>query len=773
MNTAIVSMIRRWRKRWAATTLMVILSSLSVALLVALAAITDGVLIREVFPGADEMVILTRPDRKNAWQRVFTTEELPLASAESGVPVTAFDNARRIGPEADDPSTAMVAADFFEFIGQRPQVGRLLQRADASETRIAVISDAMWRRAFGGDAKVVGRGLPMNGTTYTIIGVTAPHFSFPRGTDIWTVIDPQLAVAQLFSFLGRRPPGMSAADLDARSRIWRPTALRDDLYPADGRQIVVLAGVSALLLLTVWIYLALTQLADAAGRLNEFRVRIAIGAGRGDILRAGLVDAYVLVAACVALGALLAPAVLTMLVSRLPSTLLTGKPLVIDARSAWLLIVALGIGWLAVTVATLPVLRQAFRSGVSAGDYGRAVSTSGRPLRWIVAAQFLSTTAVLYLLGLATASIHGVIAADLGYEPQNVLAIRAPRPAAFRPATAETESDRQAWITRLQTTLDELGRIPGAIAVGTSLEGLGSQMVGGGQRVWLPEAGIDHAIRSDSNSVSGHYFDALQIPLVAGRWFDTQVDRNRPRRGWDEMVIDTTLAAALGLDRAAIGREISIGGFPTKIIGIAGAIRSREADRAPRPRYYLKVSAGNRSMTVFLVRFAGNVTTLRAAAARVVQERYGTMTPPSMVLLTDELERLRAPYQGRFEILSFAGWMTGGLTIVGVFGVCAYTVARRRRELAVRIAMGATRAQILWTSVRGLLIASAAGTCSGLIVGVGLGTQLSAALYGVTPTDPWVLASIVAVGLVIAAVGAILPVRRAWVTDVANVLRQD
>ena len=773
MNTTLVSTVRRWRRRWVATGLMVVLSSLSVALLVALAAITDGVLIREVFPGADQMVVFNRPDRVRAWQIAFPLEEVLVAAADAGIPVTAFDEPRRTGPEPDAPRLAMVAADFFEFVGQRPQAGRLLQPADTRETRLAVIGSALWRRKFGGDPNAVGRSLTTDEATYTIVGVAAPQFDFPRGTDIWTVIDPNANVAQLFRFLGKRPLTMSATELAARSRTWQPTPLRDYVRPADGRQLVVLAAVGGLLLLTVWIHLALSQLADAVGRINEFRVRMAIGADRWHILRAGLTDIYLIVAGCVALGGLLAPAVLTMLASRLPSPLLTGKPVAIDGRSAWLLVVCLVIGWLAVTIATLPALRTSFRSTELLAGSTRSTAVAAGAIRWIVGLQFLSATAVLYLLGLAASSMSALIATDLGYEPRNVLAIAPPEWSPPGPFASSTDTTRQAWISKLQATLDDLRRQPGVIAVGTSSDRPGLSPGFFGPRVWLPEAGIDRAVRTENTTVGGDYFESLQVPLVAGRWFDPQLDHNRPKRGWDEMVIDTTLATALGLDRTAVGRELSIGGFPTKVIGIAAAIRPREPDQTPRPRYYLKLSAGNPMALTLLVRYAGDGNAIRTAASRVVQEHYATPMPPYAVFLIDEIERLRAPYRGRFEILSFAGWMTAGLTIVGVFGVCAYTVARRRRELAVRMAMGATRGQILWASLRALIVASSAGTAAGLLVGLAMGTQLSAALYSVTPVDTWVLTTIPVVAVAIAALGAFVPVRRAWATDVSSVLRQD
>jgi ABC-type antimicrobial peptide transport system permease subunit len=188
---------------------------------------------------------------------------------------------------------------------------------------------------------------------------------------------------------------------------------------------------------------------------------------------------------------------------------------------------------------------------------------------------------------------------------------------------------------------------------------------------------------------------------------------------------------------------------------------------------YVHISPAASFATNLLVRFEGPPDPTRRAVSLAVQSELGTSAPVYTVLLTEELDRLQGGYRGRYQLLSVMGWIAAILSGLGMFGVGSYTVARRRRELALRMAVGASRGRILSACLSDLIIAASVGVAAGLTTGVLMGRSANHLLYGVTPWDPIVFGGVLSLLGAMVVAGAFMPIRDAWRTDVSAVLRQE
>jgi predicted permease len=743
-----------------------------VAVFLALAAVVDGLLLKPPFRGAERVVVvrpLQTPERPNV--RGIAVEDFSLAEARTGLSAAAMGWPSPLGRAPDAPLRTWVSTNFFDVIGVRPSLGRTFVRADHTLADRAVISDRLWRTRFGADPDIIDRTVVLGGMRLTVVGVLAGGFRVPDGTDVWIPHPDDYS----YHALVRLPSGMSIEAMRARLGGWRVVSLPDHLAPDDATHALVLLGSGGLLLLGAWVYLGLLQAGEAARRVEDTALRLALGAGPWRATRASLLEGYLSVAACLALGTIAAPAVLTSLLRRLPPELLAGHPIALDARTAVTVLGLLAAGSVVVTLIALPAMLSVLRRRLSDAQTGtRTRRHAARSTRWIVAAQFAAAAPVLYMLGLAATSFHALLSTDLGYRPTSVVSAQIPpRHEVFDDEGFSFESAAR-YVSRLQQLLDRVAAMPGIHSAAVSSDRIGYTPTAGFTRVRRRDAGEDGFVAADEAIVSGAYFDVLDVPIVAGRAFGERARLAMDLSdGYGGVVIDEALAQALGEGEDMVGRGVIVDFTPATVVGVVGSVRSRRPDEPSRPRVYLNVSPATSAATNLLVRFSGDAGPIRRAVSLAVQEEFGTAGPADSVLWAEELARLQAPYRGRYELLALMGWIAGTLTAAGTFGVVSYTVARRRRELAVRMAVGATRGRILWVCLRDVLAASAVGIAVGLLGGVVLGRQAADLLYAVTPMEPAVLASIIALLLLVVVAGAAFPIRDAWKTDVAAVLRQD
>ena len=770
LKAEILGAFRRQRHRWLGTLVIWGTAGFAVAVFIALMTVVDSLFLKEPFEGAEHVAVLGRPHERFGTSYEMTREDIAEASVRLAVPVAAMARPSPLGRSPYAPLATQVSTNFFDVIRVRAIAGRTFSSLDSGVTTNAVISEALWRARFGGLTDIIGSSIVIGDSRLTIVGVVPATFGVPSGTSVWVPHPIRSTIPFVYRALVWFQDETSASAVMSRLASWRSVSMRAHLAPRDASHALVLLAAGGLLLFAVWTYLGLLQAGEAVRRIGEFRLRIALGASTPRAIRAMVIEGYASLAVCLVAGVLLAPTVLTWLVATLPPDLLAGRPVGLGDRAVGTVVSVLVVGFLVVTAIALPSAVTSIKAGM-AGNHGiRQSRRAGRSTRWIVAAQFAIATPILYVLGLAGYSFHALVATDVGYRLENIFSVQVP---AF-PAEQFSFEVAARHVTNLHGVLDRVASIPGVAAVALSSDRLGFSPTGGRVRVRLGGASSQEFVIAQRADVSAEYFELLGIPTIAGQTF---VGRSRSDVDWKNVyggvVIDSTLAAQLGNGADVIGRELIVNFTPATILGVVRQIRSRRPDEPVESRVYLPLSPAAPFATNLLVRCAGSSEPVRRAVSAAVKDHFNTPAPADTVLLTDELLRVQESYRGPYELLSLMGWIGIVLCVAGVFGVGTYAVGARRRELAIRMAVGASRWRILWVSQRDLLVASTIGMSIGLTVGILLGRAASSRWFAVTPMDPLLIAGLMALFVFSVLIGAALPIRDAWRTEVSSALRDE
>jgi predicted permease len=709
------------------------------------------------------------------------------------------------GTEPVRAEVAVVSDRFFDVLGVSPRLGRPFSAEEQAPGAVptVLVSDGFWRRALASRRDLAAIALRHGGRSYAVIGVLPPGPSFPVGADVWVPknqFPPNSSrTANNWRVVGRLRPGVSLeqarqeasavarrlrerhgddtwmADADVRSL---REALTGDARPA----LLVLFAATGVLLLAAWANVANLLLAQAAGRERELAVRIALGATRGRLLRQLVTEALVLAlvggAAGVALAALGVRLLLAFEPGRLPRADELGlSPAVLLFALAASLVTALGLGlftgWRAV--------RRAGRTALVDGARGAASGASRRVLDALVASQVAAAATLLVGSGLLGRSLAGLLDVDPGFRTEHRVALDVSLPDADAPeALAERIRFHDEVVARLRG-------LPGVDAVGAvnaaPLAGGGADGAYLATEQDVPDFDAFGQLMKDP-AIAGHaefrvagpgYLSALGIPLVRGRDFDARDAADTPHVA---LVSESLVRARFaGID--PIGRRIHFGNMdgdmrPYTIVGVVGDVHDDGLDAPPRPTFYANARQRPAAFGAlsFVAQVRGDPAAFTAAARDVVRTLAPELPPRVRTLAALRDDSLA---QRRFALLLLAVFAGGALALaaLGVYGVAAYTVARRTREMGVRLALGARPSQVLGLVVGQGTRAVAVGGALGLLGAFALGRALASLLYGVRPADP---ATLAAVALTIAAAGVVAslaPARRAARLDPALALRDE
>jgi macrolide transport system ATP-binding/permease protein len=691
----------------------------------------------------------------------------------------------------------MVTPNFFDLLRIRPALGRGFVEADGShpdKEPVVVLSHAAWEQFFARDPAVVGRAITLNARPFTVIGVAPEGF---RGTmvglslDVFVPITMQRALmsgdrlgqrgTSFLQVYGRLSDGASAdraqAGLDVAA-----ARLAADHPVNEGRGIVIepvtrdgaagmllpvmatLMAVVGVVLLIACANLAGLMLARAAGRQREVAVRLAVGASRARIVQQFLVESLLLAAAGGVTGVLLANWTSGLLMTFMPPT---PFPVDFDAGvSPRVVLFSVAVTAVAaMTFGLLPALR-ASRPDVNATLKDAAAATSGgvsraRMRSALVVAQvslslLLLVCAALFLRGLAQAGRvdpgfdlrTGVIAAvDLlpnGYD--------APRGTAFHTALIERVSALPGVesATMAATMPLDISR--------------GSEM---GVDVHGYQPAPNEVVEAAYNRVGPRYFETMGIPIVAGRPLDaTDVDGRRVA-----VVINETMARKYWAGQDAVGRTLDFGAGPATVVGIAKDGKYGQINEAPQNYMYVALAQVFRHDGLLIVRTAGDPAGVIGAIGAEVRK-----LDPNLPLF--DVRTLAEHMQASIFIPRLAGMILtvfGGLALllamVGLYSVIAYGVVQRTREIGVRIALGATRHEILGLVVRQGLVLTGIGLVIGTALAALAANALRSQLIGVAPLDPVSFVGAVVLLSVVACAACALPARRAARLDPVRALR--
>jgi len=715
---------------------------------------------------------------------------------------------------------AQVTASMMNLLGAHAFQGRLLDSNDdrPGAPAVAVLAYGFWRAALGGHDHLVGTSIRLNDEPVTIVGIMAPGIELPRDrgetladhADVWLAmrLDPAgpFYNNHVYRVIGRLRPG---APLDAAQRRIDglqaglpqafPNAYSDKffqryrfhtvLHPLQryvvgdmARNLWILFGAVGLVLLIACANVANLLLARLESRRQELGVRSAIGARRGDIAREAFAEAMVLALAGALVALALSLGTTRWLVALSPPDIPRLEVVGVDGQTLlFLLGLALAI---ALALAAVPAVKYRNLSGLAGlGDGGRSGTASLRRQRLragLVVAQMAFALMLVVGSGLLVRSFRRLRAVDPGIDPRGVLTLEW-----FLPYQ-RYDSLSKVWRFHA-AVLDRIRAVPGVLAAGASeelplLTGFGCTVQGFEEPVVydrIKEAGLT-TCAGQAPTTPG-YFEALGIPLVAGRYF-TADDNTAPERG--AVIVTKAFAQRFWPGENPLGKGVSPNGRAKPpfyhVVGVVGDLHGSAVDEPPAIGIFYPIMAMPGSgrwypsgMHVVIRVARGDPLALLATVRRAVNEA----DPSIPIANAESMQTLVRRSMGRLSfvmlLLGIAGAVALGLAAIGLYGLIAFVVARRRKEIGVRIALGAEPRQVEGLVVGGALRLAGLGLAIGLAGAVASARVLRGLLFGVAPWDPAAWLGSVLVLLAVAGVAGWIPARRAARVDPVRALREE
>jgi putative ABC transport system permease protein len=746
------------------------------------------------------------PGGTSAGNYLYIRERQGSYAALAAVDYTPFNLS-----EGDAPERVLGAAathDYLPLLGLAPALGRIFGADEDApgKDRVVVLSHRLFVRRFGADPGVLGRSLLLSGVSREVIGVMPASLdAVSAGEQLWVPIafTPERRAMydeHYLSLFGRLRPGVTLAQARADlERVVRDlvrdhprdnpdrgataSPLLDDVVGDYRERLTVLLAAVGLVLLIACANVANLLLGRGASREHELAVRAALGAGRGRLARQLLTESVLLGALAVAVGLLVAQVGLGLLVATAPA----GVPRLEEARiDGGVLAFAAVMGLVSSVLFGLAPALQASRVDLrpGLGEGGRTVAggtSRDRLRRGLVAAEVGLALTLLVGAGLLVRTGVNLARADVGFDPEGLLTARVGLPREGYAGHERTARAFEAILERLRARpsvqaafVSKLPLTPGAGTNGLIPEG----------RPVDPTNPLKSSINTDLQIVSPGYFQAMRIPVRAGRTLTADDRRGAPK----VMVINEELARLAFPGENAVGRRISCcepgeGGPSTpswkEVVGVVADVSRSSPGELPSPQFYLPHDQVPEEAWDWISRSMGLVARGAegpAALVPFVREAVRGVDPTVPVYdVQTMLERRRgAVAQQRFgaTLLSMLGLVGLVLAAVGIYGVVAFFVSQRTREIAVRLALGAGPAEVVGLVVRQGLRPVVGGLVLGVLGALFAGRALRAVLYGVGAADPLTLGAVSLVLLGLAGLACAVPARRASRVDPARTLAE-
>jgi putative ABC transport system permease protein len=698
------------------------------------------------------------------------------------------------GGEPERLSGLRSTPNLFATIGLAPLLGRTFE-PDDGPVEAVVVSEGFWLRRLGGDPAVIGRTITFDGAAHTVVGVVPRDFRFPyteQDVYIATVFSPEL-LAQRGNYsyyaVAKLRPDVTLEAARAEMRAISTTLEAEGLFAGRGAAAAVvplrdhiarsvtptfmaLLGVVAFVLLIACANVANLMLARATIRQKELAIRKALGAARGRVLRQLLTESAVLAGLGVLAGLSLAAACFGYLTRLLPPMLPARTSLTLDWR-----VFAFTIAAAVVTVLlfgagpAFAAARRDFGLGV-----GRAVGTRGgraRRLRTtLVVAEIALTVVLLAGAGLLLRSYAKVLAVDPGFDANGLLVVGTVLPASRYPAP----TDRDVFYQRV---LERVRALPGVESAGYTNSA--PLVVKGGRSVTFvegrprPAPGEMARTTANNRSVSPGYLEMLGVPLISGRFTDARDTRSAPGAA----VINQTMARIHWPDENPLGQQFrfGMGGDALfTVVGVVADIRQSGLDVPAAPEVYVPI---DQAVFPFLwpnnlvVRSDGEPLALAAAVRSAIWEVDPNQPVSDVRAMSEVLDAELANRNTQLTLTATFAVLAVLLAGVGLYGVLSYTISQSTNEIGLRMALGAHASTVVGSVVRSALATALLGIGVGLAAAYALTRTIASFLYDVSPTDPATAAGVVAVLVVVAALAAFVPARRAASINPMVALRAD
>jgi len=716
------------------------------------------------------------------------------------------------GGEPADARAQRVTPEFFPVLRVTPLLGRQFNAADEVEGqhKVAILTYGFWHRRFGGSADAVGKTIDLSEASYEIVGVMPQSFTYPVGSDR----PADLLVPRVFpkedrvkggshnyndTVIGRLKDGVSlkqASDqmwrlseqLDAQDPKWTPgrrayvLSLHDHLVgKVRGWMLMLLAAV-VLVLLIACANVANLLLVRATGRSREMGIRAALGASPWRLVRGLVVEGLMLSLGGASIGIALAAGGVAVLRAWLPAGLPRVATIGLDLR-----VLAAAIGASVVTglvFGVVPALQSARPDLTGAlKEGGRSATAGGRAQlvrSLLVVAEVALAVVLLVGAGLFTGSFVRLMRVDPGFEYHNVIAFSVGLP--FVPGMKFDDDFAARSKAYAQQVLEAVGRVQGVEQVGAVSGGL--PLTGSWSRtgIELPGKGEmksgdnpDHFVKGDGDdidrrSVSPGYLQLLKIPLRKGRYLNADDRDGSPAVA----VINEAAAQKYWPGHEPLGQHFTMNKKDWTVVGVVGNIHHLGPEIAPRQECYVPLAQDRQYGVTLAVRTSGDpMRTLPAVKSAIWSVNREQRLTGDTVTLERYLDRLVAQRRFNMAVLALFGVLGLVIAAVGIYGVMAYVVAQRTNEIGVRMALGATRGNVVSMVLRRAGALMMAGLAIGAAGAWWLSTTVKTFLFAVQPNDPWTFAAALAVLASAGLLASALPARRAATVDPLIALRAE
>jgi putative ABC transport system permease protein len=745
-------------------------------------SIVNAVLLRPLpFPHGDRLMRVSQTQERTAethiapirledWNRLNSTFE-----AITGYFVE--DASETSGDFPEPLRRAWVAPRFLDVWGIAPALGRGFsdQEHVAGGPAAVVISDRYWRRRFAADQGAIGKTVRIAHTSFTIVGVMPATFRFPdRAVDLWFPVALSDTLARVrqatwYAGIGRLKPDVTAEQ--ARANLAAVQAQLAQRYPDTDRGIGVNVlslkdetiggeraslwltyGAVSVLLLISCMNVAALLLSRAAQRQQEIAIRLALGASRATVMGQMVTETALLAAVAASAGLAIAAGAIGAFRSA-AADLARSDEVALDGRILiYTMLVTVAV---AIVCGLFPAIRARREHLAGAVRDGAPTQVSTRnTVQWLlVGTQVALSVALLATAALLARSLQQLSNTDPGFASAHVLTFR------ISGSWSET-ADYDRLIQRIDQTIDELNSVPGVIAAATSVfpPGVPAQHE---STLDLVEARDDsgHRLVAESRFVSPEYFATMRIPWVEGEPC-TRARGATPSEG----VVNRSFATRyLAQWPSAIGLHLSTGNTgtpPVRIVGVVGDARERGLDREAGPIVYACSSAPTPT-PYFLVRTRGEPSSVAQDIRVKIKNLEPLRAVYDMAALEDRIGDAFTQHRFRTLILAYFAIAALVLAAVGLYGTLSYTVTVRRREIGLRLALGAARGDIVRQFLRGTLRLVSLACACGLALSLGVGRVLAGMLYGVSPSNPIILAGVLALVMSVCILAALIPAVRA------------
>jgi len=779
------------------TAVAVLTLALGIGANTAIFSLVNALLLRPLpYPESEQLVqVAEKPDTggfTNTDGGLFLDWESQTTQLESIAALHPVQKNLTSGGEPVRLDGAEVTAKYLHVLRINPLLGRNFtaeEDAPGGNNHVVILTHELWQSRFQGDPEIIGKALQIDTESYTVVGVLPPatlitnnNVGFLTPAAIRAAAYKQVRnYNYVCNVIGRLKPGVTVEQATAELVAARPgvvsqypsfrqkwsvgvRSLHDSYYGNSRPYALTLLGVVGAVLLIACANVANLLLAKGSSRQGEIAIRVALGASTGRIVRQLMTESMLLAFAGGLIGVYVAAQAIDPLKQLIGLNNTSGLSVKIDTTVLLFTLAATALtGILFGLFPALTIARPNLSNSMKEGARG-ATSGSRRKLQSVLIVSETALTVVLLVCaGLHMRSFFHALNADAGFNRDNVLLFSLTQPTNKAP----TVEHRTRFIRDI---INSVSQVPGVASVGEASSTPMNGRNGYGDFVSREDQpATRNNLNAGFDSVDGDFFKTFGIPLLRGRLF-TEADNNE--KGQKVMIVNDVLARRLFPNEDPVGRLLHFKDAAWEIVGVVGSVRQYQLDVDPQSQVYLP-SVHFPWTTIFAVRTHVPPLTLADDMRRAVQRVDPQQPLANLETLSDSVNRT---LQNRRIILTLLTIFAGTallLACIGIYGVMAYSVSQRTREMGIRLALGAKIPQVVTLVLRDGLKLVVIGLVIGAFASIGIGSLISNQLYGVSQYDPLVLSGVSITLLAVAFVACWVPARRATKIDPIVALRAD